>query len=279
MRVLVTGSRGFTGRYLVAALERRGDEPIALGVDITHASDLSAAIEAIRPDRVIHLAALAFVQSDDFASFYAVNQVGTFNLLDAVAKAAPGTPVLLASSANIYGNRASGFIDETARPDPVNHYGLSKWAMEEGARLWADRLPITIARPFNYTGRGQEDRYLIPKIVGHFIRREPVIELGNIDVQRDFSDVRSVVDAYVGLNSTDTHGTFNICSSAVYSIADIIRMASDITGHSIEVAVNPAFVRSNDVAILAGVNDRLRKVLPEWRPHALQETLAWMLAA
>lgn len=279
MRVLVTGARGFTGQYLVTALGERGDEPITLDVDITHAEHLREAIAAERPDRVIHLAALAFVQSDDFAGFYAVNQIGTFNLLDAVAQVAPGTPVLLASSANIYGNRASGFIDETARPDPVNHYGLSKWAMEEGARLWANRLPITIVRPFNYTGRGQEDRYLIPKIVSHFLRRAPVIELGNIYVKRDFSDVRSVVDAYVGLNAIETEKTFNICSSTIHSIADIIDMASQITGHQIEVTVNPAFVRSNDVDVLAGVNRRLRDALPEWQPRPLRDTLTWMLSA
>lgn len=280
MRVLVSGAEGFTGRYLCAALEAHGHEALPLAADVTDAAALEAAVERAAPDAIIHLAALAFVHSDDFSAFYRVNQLGTFNLLAAAEKFAPGARILLASSANIYGNRAAGYLNEDTPPDPVNHYGVSKWAMEIGASLWMDRLDITIVRPFNYTGVGQEDRYLIPKIVDHFRRREPSIELGNLDVRRDFGDVRSVVGAYLGLVlSRPRERIFNICTGEVHSISDILAMARELTGHAVEVRVNPQFVRANEVAVLAGDPARLKAALPDWQAHDLRETLAWMLAA
>lgn len=277
MRVLVTGQGGFTGQYLVEALTAAGHETLPFEADITNPAAVAETVRVSRPDGIIHLAARAFIQSDAVTSFYQVNQIGTFHLLQAAADHVPGAPVLIASSANIYGNAASGFLAEDSLPDPVNHYAVSKLAMEYGARLWADRVPLTVVRPFNYTGRGQENRYIIAKIVDHFARRAPVIELGNLDVQRDFGDVRSVVNAYVGLLDGRHSGTFNICTGQLTSLHDVIALCVELTGHRPVIEVNQAFVRKNDVAILAGDPARLQAALPRWRPIALRETLAWML--
>jgi nucleoside-diphosphate-sugar epimerase len=277
MRVLVTGQGGFTGRYLVDALAAAGHDVLPFDVDITDPIAVAHSIRDLRPDGIIHLAARAFIQSDAVMSFYEVNQIGTFHLLEAAANHVPGAPVLVASSANIYGNAASGFLTEETPPDPVNHYAVSKLAMEFGAWLWADRVPLTVVRPFNYTGRGQENRYIIAKIVDHFVRRVPVIELGNLDIQRDFGDVRSVVNAYVGLLDRRHSGTFNICTGQLTSLHDVIALCVELTDHHPEVEVNEAFVRKNDVAILAGDPTRLQAALPQWRSVPLRETLAWML--
>ncbi|MEI9928757.1 MAG: GDP-mannose 4,6-dehydratase [Sphingomonas sp.] len=155
----MTGGSGFTGSYLVPELELRGCEVICFEGEIADPAAIRSAVAQARPDRVIHLAAITFIGSDDFEAFYRVNQIGTFHLLDAVAKAAPTAHVLIASSANIYGNGTAGYLDEATPPNPANHYAVSKWAMECGARLWGDRLHITVTRPFNYTGAGQSDSF------------------------------------------------------------------------------------------------------------------------
>ncbi|GGB55538.1 GDP-mannose 4,6-dehydratase [Blastomonas aquatica] len=278
MRVLVTGADGFTGTYLVAELQSRGCEVFALSSDITDGAAVDSEIAQAVPDRVIHLAAIAFVGSNAVDPFYQVNQLGTYHLLDALARHAPHAHVLIASSANIYGNSTGGYLDEHTPPNPANHYAVSKWAMEVGAGMWADRLQMTIVRPFNYTGVGQEEQYLIPKIVAHFRRRDPVITLGNIDVSRDFGDVRSVVAAYAGLSAAPPMApVVNVCTGKVWNIRQIIAMASRITGHNIEIATNPAFMRTNEVEILAGDASLLQSLLPDWRPHSLEDTLEWML--
>jgi nucleoside-diphosphate-sugar epimerase len=278
MRVLVTGTKGFTGRYLCAELRCREHEIIEFGADITDSKAVAEAVAEAKPEAVIHLAAVAFIASGDVEAFYRVNQLGTFHLLSAVAAHAPNARILLVSSANIYGNRAEGLLDEVSPPDPVNHYGVSKWAMELGARLWSD-LSITLVRPFNYTGVGQGEEYLVPKIIAHFKRKADVIELGNLDVRRDFGDVRSVVSAYCDLIITPSAigQTYNVSTGQTYSLQDIIAIVSRISGHKIVVKVNPAFVRENDVKILAGNPAKLCATLPGWAPEPITKTLSWML--
>lgn len=280
MRIAVTGAEGFTGRYLAQALATRGSEMVSLSADISDAAAIDAEVAAASFDGLLHLAAVAFVGVSDWRSFYSVNQIGTYNLLEAVARHHRGVRCVLASSAQVYGPQASGIVNEEARPDPYNPYAVSKYAMELGAAHWADKLALSIVRPFNYTGVGQEEQYLIPKIVSHFRKRKPVIELGNIEVARDFGDVRAVAAAYAGLLlDTPDDVTVNVCSGTVTRLRDVIAMASELTGHSIEICVNPAFVRTGDVPVLGGDATRLRQLLPDWSPIPLRETLAWMLAA
>lgn len=284
MRVAVTGAKGFTGRYLLPELERCGHEVTALNADVTDADRLGGQIADQTPDAIIHLAARAFVDARDADAFYAVNQIGSFHLLDAVERHAPNAHLLLASTAQVYGAQAEGLIDEDQSLAPSNHYALSKTAMEMGARWWTDRLAITVLRPFNYTGVGQEKHFLVPKIIDHFHRRAATIELGNIDVARDFGDVRSVVAAYAGLverrrNTLGSSEVLNICTGHVYTIRQLIARLEAMTGHQIEISINPQFVRANDVPVLGGRNDRLRSALPDWLPRTIDETLTWMLNA
>lgn len=280
MRVALTGADGFTGRFVIAELDRRGIGWIALDPDITDAAAIDAAVAANSFDAVIHLAAIAFAGGNDWNAFYRVNQIGTFNLLQSIAHHRPGAVCLLASSAQIYGPGASGLIDETAPANPANHYAVSKYAMELGGTIWGDALDIRIARPFNYTGVGQEDRYLVPKIVGHFARRASVIELGNTHVLRDFGDVRAVASAYCDLLASPHRGLLvNVASGVLRSIEDIMQTLVGLTGHTMDIQVNPAFVRANDVPVLGGNPQTLRLFAPSWEPVPFENTLAWMLEA
>lgn len=288
---LITGALGFTGRYMSAELRRHGYRVTGLGsqacseadyrqVDLTDAQALNSCLAELQPDFVVHLAALAFVQHGDANAFYHVNLIGTRNLLEAIASmGSPPERVLLASSANVYGNTLPGMLSETSPLTPANDYAVSKMAMEAMAELWRERLPLVIARPFNYTGVGQAEQFLLPKIVAHFRNRAPFIELGNLDVSRDFTDVRTLVGAYRRLLECGANGvTVNICSERSHSLREVIEMCSAITGHQLEIRVNPAFVRANEVKSLWGSAARLRELIGDWDVPSLETTLRWMLA-
>ena len=292
-RVLVTGIEGFTGRYVAAELERAGYEPCGLShgdagagnghVDLLDAAATRAAVARIRPQAVIHLAAIAFVAHDDVDALYRTNILGTRNLLAALADLPePPASVVLASSANVYGNAAGQTtpLDERTPTAPANDYAVSKLSMEYMARTWSGRLPLVFSRPFNYTGVGQDERFLIPKIVAHFRRREQRIELGNLDVWREFMDVRTVAWAYRRLLETrSADDVFNICSGHAHSLREVLAMMAEIAGHAIEVGVNPAFVRENEVRHLSGDPARLQARIGTLSPHTLMETLRWMYLA
>ncbi|HEY1228402.1 MAG TPA: GDP-mannose 4,6-dehydratase [Ramlibacter sp.] len=292
-RALITGVRGFTGYYLQRELEQAGYEVFGtvlpgepaggklFAVDLLDQAAVEGVINQVRPDVVAHLAGIAFVGHGDAGQIYQVNVVGTRNLLAALASC-PCRPscVLLASSANIYGNADVAVIDEDVPPSPANDYAVSKLAMEYMARLWMDKLPIVIARPFNYTGPGQTENFLLPKIVAHFRQGARHIELGNLAIARDFSDVRMVASCYRRLLAAAPGGqTFNVCSGQSHSLASVIAMMEDLAGYRIEVRVNPAFVRANDVLNLVGSNARLARAIGPVAPVPLAETLRWMYAA
>lgn len=297
-RVLITGASGFTGRYLVSELRAHGCHVAALGAqaatgvasgslaDESHVADLRdidglvGVLKASRPDIVVHLAALAFVGHGSVEEFYSINLMGTRNLLQAIDIAGiQPDRVLLASSANVYGNTSEGTLDEHTAPAPANDYAVSKLAMEYVAGLWRDRLPITIVRPFNYTGVGQSEQFLVPKIVSHFARRLPVMELGNLEVSRDFGDVRSVVSAYRKLLEVRAASgqIVNVCTGLGHTLRNIVSLCESLTGHHLDVVVNPAFVRPNEVKVLLGDNQRLNTLISSWAPPPFVDTLAWML--
>jgi nucleoside-diphosphate-sugar epimerase len=303
-RALITGMAGFTGRYVAGQLRAAGYQVTGLGapaeasgdkldgvdlhgVDLGDRAGLAAIVQQVQPHVVVHLAAIAFVGHGDVEQIYRVNVAGTRNLLEALAGLAQKpSAVLLASSANIYGNTdvgGAGTIDEDVPAAPANDYAVSKLAMEYMARLWQDRLPIIIVRPFNYTGVGQHENFLLPKIVAHFRRRDTSIELGNLHVWRDFSDVRMVASSYRQLLAAPagvTAGrTFNICSGQAYSLGEVLDLMADIAGYRIEVHVNPAFVRANEVVRLVGDNRRLVSVIGAPALVPLADTLRWMHGA
>lgn len=283
MKIAVTGAQGFTGRIVCARARDVGHDIVALDADLNDKTALANAVEAAAPDAILHLAAISFVGHADEEAFYKVNVIGTMNLLAAAAKL-PVKPrkILIASSANIYGNCPVSPIGEDTVPAPVNHYATSKLAMEHMARTYADRLPLVIARPFNYTGIGQAPDFVIPKIVDHFRHKRPFIELGNIHVEREFNDVRMVADAYLALLDHGPVGeAFNICTGEAHTLQHVMALLEDITGHRIETRVNPAFVRANEVHRLCGDPAKLDSLLHAhgrtMQKPTLRETLEWMV--
>lgn len=293
-RVLITGVKGFTGRYMAAELLNNGAyEVVGIGtadgegsdykrVDLRDYEALKAILRVYRPEMVVHLAALAFVGHGNPDDFYRVNLLGTRNLLRAIEQSGVvPKAVLVASSANVYGNASVSMLSEDAPVAPMNDYAVSKLAMEYMVSLWRNRLPLIITRPFNYTGVGQDPSFLLAKITDHFRRREGRIQLGNMDIARDFSDVRTVVHLYRRLlEAPSAIGcTVNVSSGVSHTLREVIAICEDIAGYRIDVEINPAFVRANEVKALCGDNARMRSLVGEWSAVPLRSTLEWMLAS
>lgn len=282
MRILLTGASGFTGRHFQEHATQAGHEVVPLHANLTDPASLQQGVQAAGPvDAVVHLAAISFVGHANDAEFYAVNTVGTTHLLAALA-ALPASDrpkkVLVASSANVYGNCPHSPIAETQPPAPINHYGASKLAMEHMAKTFLDKLPVVITRAFNYTGPGQAASFLIPKLIEHFQRRSPVVELGNTQVEREFNDVQMTANIYLKLLG---HGIpdeiYNVCSGKAYSLNSIIQLLTEMTGHTIEVKVNPKFIRENEVHRLCGDPTKLHQCIGHLPKHEFQDCLKRML--
>ena len=117
-------------------------------------------------------------------------------------------------------------------------------------------------------------------MAAHFRNRAAAIQLGNLDVWRDFSDVRSVAQAYRRLLQVCPAGaTVNVCSGQTHSLREVLHMMERISGHTLDVQVNPAFVRANEVRSLSGNPDKLLSLIGDWQVPALEDTLRWMLEA
>lgn len=279
-KVLVTGSSSFTGRYILSELKSNGFSLVehkSQFLDLRNYEDVLNFVKKSQPNYVIHLAALSFVGHDNVNEIYETNLLGTINLLRALGEAQLELyKVILASSANIYGS-IEGSIKEDSAPRPVNHYGISKLSMELAANQWLDKLPLVISRPFNYTGVGQADHFLVPKIVKHFKRQDKRIELGNVDVYRDFSDVRDIARWYVKLlDSPIINKTINFCSGELVSLRNIIDILNSFAGYEIDIQVNPRFVRDNEIVKLCGNDELLRNSIDIGQRYKIKDTLSWM---
>lgn len=289
---LITGIEGFTGRYVAQELAARGYEVIGLAraaapgfnglvCDLGDRDSLRATLEQLRPSVVVHLAGISNVTHGDVGEIYRSNIVATRNLFEALARNADALDVvLLPSSAHVYGPANDGVLTEQSPFAPHNDYAVSKVGMEYMARLWIDRLPLVVTRPFNYTGVGQSASFLVPKIVDHFRRRADSITLGNLDVSRDFTDVRDLATCYGRLiEAAPTGRTINVCSDRTYSLREILDLCAEITGHRMEIASDPQLMRPGEVQCLRGSNVGLLDVIGHYEFRPLRDTLAWMLAS
>jgi nucleoside-diphosphate-sugar epimerase len=154
---------------------------------------------------------------------------------------------------------------------------MSKLAMEYMAVSLYENLPIVIARPFNYTGVGQQNYVLVPKILHHFVTRAPKINLGNTHVYREFNDVRMVAEAYRGLlNNAKPGTTVNICTGKSHCLQEILDLCSMISQHHLDIVVDPKLVRKNEAVCLSGDPTLLHSIVPNLPVYTLEDTLRWM---
>ncbi len=284
-KVLITGIDSFTGihlskylqmaRYDVYGTSFLKESEKTYKCDITKKEDIKTVLKAVNPDFIIHLSGISYAAFEDSTEFYKVNTIGTINILDAILEMNLNpSKILIASSATVYGNQGLEVLDESLCPTPVNHYGASKYAMESMVKNYFSKLNIIVTRPFNYTGIGQAEHFLIPKIVKHFKEAKKEIELGNLHVSREFNDINFVCEIYSRfLNSTCKSEIVNICSDRGVKLLDIIDKMNLIAGYEIEVKVNPAFVRKDEIKTLTGSSKKLFELIGEVKQKTLDNTL------
>lgn len=290
-RVFVTGLTGFVGRHLRALLEAGGAEVLGtcfpehaeeagcvFYLDLRSEADVRSAVRAARPDRVVHLAALSNVKQSwaRRTETLETNLMGTYHLLEAVRSEAPGARVLLVSSSDVYG--IHGLRDARLREDhptqAVSPYAATKICAEILAGFYArvEALSVVIARPFPHTGPGQGPDFVCSDWASQIARiergaAEPVIRVGNVDVERDFLDVRDVVRAYDALLDKGRPGeTYNIASGHAVSLRWILDSLLALSGRPIRVETDPDRFRKVDIPTLTGDNGKIRSETG-WEPR------------
>jgi len=289
VRAYVTGASGFVGHWLLEHLRASGDEVIAPEVEITDAAAVTAALADARPDAVYHLAAVANVGESwgDPRQTFAVNAVGTLNLLEAARPLDPAPAVLLVCSAEVYGRVTSDELPlrEDAPLRPVSPYAVSKVAAEYlGVQHHlAYGLPVVRARAFNHIGPGQAPTFVVSslarQIAAAAIGGTGVVEVGNLTPRRDYTDVRDVVRAYRLLIEHGRPGeVYNVCSGEDVAVSDIAARLIALAAVDVELRVVDERVRDVDVPVLRGDPDRLVAATGWRRERSLDETLADVLS-
>jgi nucleoside-diphosphate-sugar epimerase len=290
-RVLIFGIDGFTGQHLSSHLEKSGFDIYGTSystsgeklfkVDITYKADIDDVLRALRPEYIIVLSGISFPAHGHNEDFYAINTIGAINILEVLIQLNQNPKkIIMASSATIYGNQGLELLDESLCPKPANHYGASKYSMETMAQNYFNKLNIIITRPFNYTGKNQDENFLIPKIVSHFKESKKVIELGNLDVSREFNDVEFICEVYEKLLTSDISSQLvNVCSNRGVRLLDVIELMNEIAGYKIEVKVNPMFVRKDEIKTLTGNPKKLFDLIGDIKQKELKFTLREMFEA
>ena len=280
MSTLITGATGFVGRHLAAALD--GDV-VTVGRADGDLRDPAAAdriVRAATPDRVFHLAAEASVAESWRRPWETIeaNLASTFNVLDAVRRLAPAARVLVVGSSEMYGP-VPHVITEADLPRPQNPYAVSKAAADALAGFFADAhgLHVIRARAFNHAGPGQTDRYVVGALARQVAAGGEVVT-GDLRPQRDFTDVRDIVRAYVLLVDRAEPGAYNVCSGESVAIADILAGLARHADVRVEQRTDPQRVRAVEVMEIRGSHEKLTEATG-WRPEIpLDRTLADTLA-
>ena len=251
-KLLVTGLSGFVGQTISQVLGKRSHPGLVLAspeceFDVTDAKEVLGVIERSKPDYVIHLAAQSFVP-ESFSNpktTYDVNFFGTFRLLEALKSANFPGRLLFIGSAQVYGlvDASDMPIKETYPLKPRNPYAVSKLAGEALCYQWSqtEKIDIVMARPFNHIGPGQSERFVVSDFAKQIAeiklgKKEPVIRVGDIEVTRDFADVRDVVNAYFLLLEHGINGeVYNVCSGVEYNIREVLDQLQHIGGVRLQV--------------------------------------------
>ena len=288
-RVLVTGARGFVGRYLVEHLERAGAEVTGWSreqVDLLDRRAVLRAMADLRPTVVYHCAGAAHVAQSfgNVADTLAANVLGTHHVLESLRSAGISARVLITGSSLVYRQSDRPLKEEDAT-GPATPYALSKLAQEMlGQRgVTEDRQQVLLTRPFNHTGPRQDPTYAAPTFAQQIAliekgRMRPEIVVGNLEASRDLHDVRDTIRAYTIIMERGEPGRiYNVCSGHAYKIRDVLDRLVALSHVPVKVTVDPTRYRPNDNLVVWGDRTRIERELG-WKPEIpLNQTLTDLL--
>lgn len=296
-RCLVTGASGFVGPHLELALTRAGHEvwssdryarsnhPRYLACDLSRAESVNDLLHRVQPEAILHLASISSV-SQSFAQPRETllnNLTIACNLLEAVREHAPRARVLIVGSAEQYGLVRPHELPlrETQAFRPASPYAVSKVAQEFLALQYRATydIDVVLTRSFNHSGPGQTDRFVLPSFARQIAEaeaglREAVLHVGDLDVQRDFLDVRDVAQAYALLIQQGHSGlAYNVCRGESYRLSDLLHSLIDLARVEVVVESDPQRMRPADLPVLRGDPTQLREHT-RWEPSLrMQDTL------
>ncbi|WP_207884793.1 GDP-mannose 4,6-dehydratase [Pseudomonas sp. 30_B] len=289
-RLLVTGLSGFVGAHLRAFLPAGWRLLELPRVDLRDPAGFDEYLMAGPPDAVIHLAGQTFVPQafKDPAGTLQVNVLGTLNLLESLKRCGFSGAFLYVSSGDVYGQvgEAQLPITEEQMPRPRNPYGVSKVSAELLCQQWSftESWRMMVARPFNHVGTGQKADFVLPAVARQVARirrglQAPRIEVGDIDVSRDFLDVRDVLAAYFALLEHGRSGeVYNVCSGQEYRVRDLIEQMVRLAEVELEICQDPQRLRRAEQRRVCGSHAKLRQETG-WAPEiSMERTLRDILA-
>ncbi|MBI5467361.1 MAG: GDP-mannose 4,6-dehydratase [Candidatus Kerfeldbacteria bacterium] len=296
MRALITGIDGFVGRYLANELSTHGAEVFGTTVgpdreyirhiELTDAANVEVVLRDLKPDLIYHLAGFTSVKESWSRPNVAmrVNRDGTNNIYAACRALQLYPRILMTSTAEVYGIPQTTPINEHHPTAPANPYAKSKLAEEQVAAEFPE-IQTTIARSFPHIGPGQSPAFVSSDFAQQIVRVErgqaTAVRVGNLDAQRDFTDVRDVVRAYRLLMELPTAGqTYNVCSGNVMTIRRMLEtMLAASTSQHVPIDIDRDRLRPSDIPVLAGDAAKL-KLATGWLPaiSVTETTLPEILA-